>query len=357
MRRNAEAYDIDTAIDALTQAVLGQPVTLTRLDLAKRTGVSPEDQARRWRMLGYPETASDVIAFTSSDIGSLLATQRLVDLEIVEEASEEAFIRTLGRTFSRLAEWQVRVLLHSLLESETGPPTEKDLRRLGEMLQLGAEIQENVWRHHLLGAATRLMVQHGAAPDSEPACVGFVDIVGFTSRSRSLTGAELGALVDRFESVVSDLIADHAGRVVKTIGDEVVFVVDDPVEAAWLAVELAEQHTQDATFPNVRVGMAYGEILNRLGDVLGPVVNMASRLTQVALPGRSVIDSTMAEHVAGTPGLRLRKLRRMNVKGFDSVEPWLLKPAHEHHRGGLRGAFENILEDAADGIAMRLPQL
>ena len=46
---------------------------------------------------------------------------------------------------------------------------------------------------HLLGAASRMVLQHSVDTDSEPACAGFVDIVGYTTQSRSLDGA---ALVD-----------------------------------------------------------------------------------------------------------------------------------------------------------------
>lgn len=119
-------------------------------------------------------------------------------------------------------------------------------------------------------------------------------------------------------------------------------------------MELAAQSVHDPTFPNVRVGMAYGDVLHRLGDVLGPVVNMASRLTSVALPGRVIIDPRLADRVKGAAGLRLRKVRRINVKGFDSVQPWSLKLTREDR--SLRNAFEDLLEDATEDLAMRLPR-
>ena len=110
-----------------------------------------------------------------------------------------------------------------------------------------------------------------------------------------MTRTELTDMVERFEEVTTGLITDHHGRVVKTIGDEVLFVLDDPKEAALLALELLEQHLDDDTFPEVRIGMAYGNVLHHMGDVFGPVVNLASRLTSVARPGSAVIDREMAE--------------------------------------------------------------
>lgn len=356
MAQGDDRSDGALVADALAEVLLGQRLTLTRKDLTKRTGTATETTAARWRTLGYPEVADDDVAFTKADAESLKAVEKLMQLGLVDPDNEESFIRTIGRTFSRLAEWQVRALLQSVLANETAHLTAKDIRSLNEMLTLGAKVQEHVWRRHLFGAAARLLPQYTAPTDSELACAGFVDIVGFTSRSRSMTGTELAAFVDRFESVASDLIAEHGGRVVKTIGDEVLFVADDPVEAAWLGAELAEQQAHDGSFPKVRVGMAFGEVHNRLGDVLGPVVNMASRLTSAALPGRVMIDPAMADHVKGTSGLRVRRMRRVHVKGFDPVEPWSLRLAQKDRRSGLRGVFEDMLDDAAEDIAMRLPQ-
>lgn len=351
-----ESDDVSEIIEAITETLLGQPLTLTRLEVAKKSGLAPELNASRWRALGFPEVPDDDIAFTKADVDALKATEALIRLGFIDRDTEEAFIRTVGRTFARLAEWQVRAMLRSLLESETGALTGKDFKHLSETLRLASRVQDYVWRRHLVGAANRLVLAHAVDAEAEPACAGFVDIVGYTTRSRSMSGAELSAWVEHFESVVTDLITEHSGRVVKTIGDEVFFVVDDPVEAAWLGLELTEQHLHDPAFPNVRVGMAYGDLLNRLGDVFGPVVNMASRLTSVARPGRAVLDDELARLARDTPGLRLRKMRRMSVKGFETVEPWSLKRAREDRRPGIRGAVGTIIENVGDDVASRLPQ-
>jgi adenylate cyclase len=352
---NTGSDDVSAIIEAITETLLGQPLTLTRLEVAKKSGLPPELNASRWRALGFPEVPDDDVAFTKADVDALKATETLIQLGFIDRQTEEAFIRTVGRTFARLAEWQVRAMLRSLLESETGALTGKDFKQLSETLRLGSKVQDYVWRRHLVGAANRLVLAHAVDAEAEPACAGFVDIVGYTTRSRSMSGSELAAWVEHFESVVTDLITEHSGRVVKTIGDEIFFVVDDPVEAAWLGLELTEQHLHDPAFPNVRVGMAYGDLLNRLGDVFGPVVNMASRLTSVARPGRAVVDEELARLAKDTAGLRLRKMRRMSVKGFETVEPWSLKRAREERRPGIRGAVGTIFEEAAEGVAARLP--
>ena len=356
MSDDQESFDASAAIEAVTEALLGQSPTLTRLEVAKKSGLAPEVNAARWRALGFPEVADDDVAFTKADVDALKVTEALINLGFIERDSEEAFIRTVGRTFARLAEWQVRGILRSALEGESGTVSGRDLKQVSEILRLGSKVQDYVWRRHLVGAASRMVLQHSEDTDSEPACAGFVDIVGYTTRSRSMTSDELSALVERFESVVTDLITEHSGRVVKTIGDEIFFVVDDPREAAWLGVELTEQHVHDDSFPNVRVGMAYGDLLYRLGDVFGPVVNMASRLTSVARPGRAVVDKQFAELAKDERGIRLRRMPRTRIKGFETVEPWALKRERIDRRKGLRGAVGDVIEGAAEDVAMRLPQ-
>ena len=121
--------------------------------------------------------------------------------------------------------------------------------------------------------------------------VVFVDIVGYTSRSRTLSETELVQWLEAFESEAAQLAVERGGRIIKNIGDEVLIVADDPAAAADIALELTRRGADDDdSFPPVRAGLAYGDVVNRLGDVFGPVVNVASRLTSVARPGTVLVD-------------------------------------------------------------------
>jgi adenylate cyclase len=153
---------------------------------------------------------------------------------------------------------------------------------------------------------------------------GFADIVGFTSLSRTAGEDELADLVERFESVTSGVIAEHRGRVVKMIGDEVLFVVQSPKAAADIAVGLMGWSDGEKN-PQLRIGMAYGRVISWLGDVYGPVVNVASRLTSVARPGSVVIDRELASALEDEESFKLRKIRRVSVRGYSHLEPWVLK--------------------------------
>ncbi len=348
-------FDPSRVISAMSVFLLGDQPSLTRKDVAAQSGVQLDVARERWRTLGFPEVADDEVAFTQADVEALRLTQALIDAGVLTEGTEQAFIRTTGHTFARLAEWQAQAILGPLLASDDD---QIPLEMIGEIVPSAERVQSYVWRRHLLSAANRLILRETASSEGSKMCAGFADIVGYTSRSRQMSTAELATLIERFEEVTTRLITDHGGQVIKTIGDEVLFVVDSPYECALLALELLEQHVADDEFPEVRVGMAYGHVLNRLGDVFGPVVNVASRLTSVARPGRAVMDKAMSEALRDEDDLRVRPMRRTAVKGYEHLEPWSLKRPRDTDRGrpDLREAIEDVIEDVADGVSLMPPR-
>ena len=322
--------DPSVVIDAITELMLGEAPHLRRGDVSEQSGVPPDVARARWRALGFPEADDDDVAFTQADVEALGLTQELIGLGVIDADTEQAFVRTIGRSFARLAEWQARAFLGSMVPADAdADDAAGQLEMLQKVVPLGERVQAYVWRRHLVNAASRLLLTGSDDTDVTPMCVGFVDIVGYTTRSRHMSRTELTDMVERFEEVTTGLITDHRGRVVKTIGDEVLFELDDTKEAALLALELLDQHLNDDAFPEVRIGMAHGNVLHHMGDVFGPVVNVASRLTSVARPGSAVIDRAMAETLRGDDDLRLKRMRRTSVKGYEHLEPWSLKRPRE----------------------------
>jgi adenylate cyclase len=320
----SEPLEPQQVVELLEEHLLGSHPTMTGPQIAAAVGISMDLARQRWRSLGFSAVEDDEVIFTEADLEAMRLTQRLHDLGMVNDDDEAALIRTLGRSFARLAEWQL-----GLLGREIDPAklSGEDLAAVvAEVTPVIEQVQNYIWRRHVLSAASRLLL----APPSESegsasAGIGFADIVGYTRQTRSLKQEELARLVDVFEARALAIVTAHNGRIIKTIGDEILFAADRPQDAAHIALELVEENLVDEDFPQLRVGLAWGPVLNRLGDVFGPTVNIAARLTSVARPGRVLTDKDLAEALQGDPDFKLRRMRRTAVKGYRRLEPWKLR--------------------------------
>jgi adenylate cyclase len=368
-------------IEEVERALLGSKRVFTRKEVADRAGVPLDVAEELWQQLGFPRTGDDDVAFTKEDLKALQRTNELISLGILTPDSQAALVRTWGRSFARLAEWQVNLLAEIAIEDDTPQETLSEL--MDAVLPRVEKLQSYVWRRHLEGAASRLL-DHAAdeAPGTTSTmAVGFVDIVGYTGQSKTLTDSELVHWVEYFENEMTRTVVDLGGRVIKTIGDEVLFVTDDPVSAAEVALIVTERgEDADDEFPRVRAGIAYGDVVSRLGDVYGPIVNIAARLTSVARPGSVLVDRGAYEILSGpiaedavdttelpAPGegpslskildraadelaqfspytqagdYRFRRLPRKSVKGYSRLEPWLLRRSKEARSKEARGKHD-----------------
>ena len=133
-------------------------------------------------------------------------------------------------------------------------------------------------------------------------------------------------LVQRFEGLAADVVTIGGGRVVKTVGDEVLFTADDPVAAAVIALSISERMAVDDVVPDVRIGISHGPVLRSLGDVYGPTVNLASRLTALAQPGTVITDPRTGQALQDHPQILLVAQRRRQVRGFGILQPLLVTP-------------------------------
>jgi adenylate cyclase len=122
----------------------------------------------------------------------------------------------------------------------------------------------------------------GVDVDTFELAIGFADLVGSTTLADNRTLAELSAALDGFERTASEVVAAGGGRVVKFIGDEVMFRAPDPDAACAIAVDLTERVRADPDLPPLRAGVAFGDVVSRDGDFYGPTVNLAARITKLS---------------------------------------------------------------------------
>jgi adenylate cyclase len=322
----SEPGEVDSAREALECLLLDGPRKYTRLQIAEKAGMPPERTQRLWRALGFPDATDDDPAFTDADVTALDVLSTLIDSGFVGPENEASIARAMGQSLSRLADWQTDLLAEALARAAGDDPmsvtAENVVEAAKELLPRLREVQDYVWRRHLAANADRMLATgHG---DRRELAVGFADLVGYTSRSRGMGGRELGRMVEDFESIATEVIARHHGRVVKTVGDGVLFTTASAVDAAEVGLELPQVWDSDER-PPLRVGAAYGEVLTRLGDVFSPVVNMAARLTSIARPGTLLVDRELAHRLSDDPRFKTRKLRRVSVRGYEHLQPWLVR--------------------------------
>ncbi|MGY1842137.1 adenylate/guanylate cyclase domain-containing protein [Modestobacter sp. SYSU DS0875] len=330
--------------------------------MAELAGMPAERTQRLWRALGFADVADDDPAFTDADVTALARLSALIDSGLVDPQTEASIARAMGQALSRLADWQTDLLAARLAEAgadagagvdagtgvEAGVAAEV-LRSTEALLPLMSELQDYVWRRHLAANAGRLALTSGA--DRRELAVGFVDLVGYTSRSRGMGGRELGVMVEDFEGLAADVIARHRGRVVKTVGDGVLFTCADAVDAVEIALRLPVEWSAEDR-PPLRVGAAYGPVLTRLGDVYSPVVNLASRLTSIAHPSTVLVDRELARRLLGSPAYRVRPLRQVSVRGYDQLQPWLVRRREDGDPPGV-AALEELLDEIARDVLGR----
>jgi adenylate cyclase len=155
--------------------------------------------------------------------------------------------------------------------------------------------------------------------------VGFVDLVGYTEVTGSLSARELAAVLIDFDERTAQAVRQGNGQVVKMIGDEAMFVTEDPADACQIALDLVASFGEDKT-PPVRVGLATGEMVSVFGDLYGPDVNLAARLVTVAEPKTVVVSQRTRD---GTPGFLFDALATRPLKGFPvPITPYRLVSSH-----------------------------
>ncbi|AGM08945.1 adenylate/guanylate cyclase domain-containing protein [Amycolatopsis keratiniphila] len=324
----------DALQQRLERILLGGKRKYTRLEVAEKAGVPEERSRRLWRALGFATVDDDEVVFTDADIEAIRTADQLMNSGLIDPSIELAVTRALGQHLSRLAEWQVHMLWTMITENKEIGSSERQIGRLVERLLPELEkVQEFVWRRHLAAYAGRAMAQPDEDLEARTEVVGFVDMVGYTRLTRQVDEEELTDILDRFESVATEVIADHHGRIVKMIGDEVLFVADSAVDGAEIALALSQRADADEALPSVRAGLASGRILSRFGDVYGSVVNLAARLTSTARPGTILVDKELATELSEFPQFEVRTRRPVSVRGYNRLRPSSLRRARDRPAG------------------------
>jgi adenylate cyclase len=146
--------------------------------------------------------------------------------------------------------------------------------------------------------------------------VAFADLVGFTRLGEQIAPEDLGAVAERLFSVAREVVEPPV-RLVKTIGDAVLLTAAEPDTLVHTALELvaaSDAAAVDGTFPQIRVGVAYGPTVARGGDIFGRAVNLASRVTTIARAGSVLATREVRDASAGE--FRWSSAHARRIKGL-----------------------------------------
>lgn len=330
-------------------ALLGGERKYTRDEVSELTGVSLERTAALWTAMGFAVGSEPGERnYTDADVQSLRELSLLSEIGVLTSGIEGPMVRATAQAMSRLAEWQVSLMIQHLGEellrgqpSDGEDPFTEDFvvqsvhRATEFMLPLMQSLQTHVWRRHLAAAVERSVVQASDSTETQLLAIGFADMVGYTHRTRRIDVGGLNDLLEEFQSTATRVIAENHGWIIKNLGDEVMFAVANPDNAAavGLALQAAIKNLDD--LPMIRIGMAYGPVLLRFGDAFGSVVNIAARLTSSAKPGTVLVDNVFTEGLTPNDAVDTKSLRPIKVRGFSKLRPHLLRYSKHSERGDL----------------------
>ncbi len=305
----------------LSSRLVGDP-TLTSPDVERRVGMPMERLRALWRALGFPPVAEDQLAFSEADVEVLT---RILELQREQGTGDDIvlqLVRVSGQALARIAETEAEIFAHADTNVE---PT--DVSVLAARLTAVEPFLRYIWRRHLAAAVGRKILGGEGLAGESVVTVGFADLVGFTDLSRNLEARALAEVIARFERNVYECVPRHNGRVIKMLGDEVMFSVAVAADGAEIALDLIDLHANDSLLPAIRAGIACGPALAWEGDLFGMTVNLASRLVDAARPSTVLMSSEMAIALADNPAYAQHRLRRLKLKGFGLVRACRLERA------------------------------
>lgn len=324
---------------AYTEALLGGPARYTPPEVWRQAGADEALARDMWRAMGFASIPDDEVALTEADVDALRDINAHLTLAGLDPDVAIRFTRLLGQTMGRVADALATLIesavgdgLSEMAGLESSDPADVALTAASAVLPMVERELQYLFRRHLYAAAMRRIAP---LADHEDQVVGFADVVQFTRLSGQMNEADLADLLETFEAETADLITAHGGRVVKLIGDAVMFTVDDDGAAAELALAMVEAFGEGR--PDLRVGLGHGEVIARQGDLFGPTVNLASRLVGYARPGTVLIDGPLAEHLADDDRFEIRSLGNRDLKGLGRTAIFVLRRAPAADAATRRG--------------------
>ena len=265
--------------------------------------------------IGLPSDPGAAITAAEAETVRLLV---LASRDVLGEEATIQLARVAGNAMARVAETLVGTfrLQVEVPRRDAGTRYVDIVKEYSDLTEtwLPAFVRtlDTILRRQMVAVAERMWsTDEERSAVTLPRTIGFVDLVGYTSSASTLSVRQLTTVLIDFDKRTADVVARGNGQIVKTIGDEAMFVTEDARDACQIALDLVE--ASGGELPPVRVGLATGDVISVFGDLYGPDVNLAARLVAVADPATAVVS----EHVRGAAsGFRFEPMAPLSLKGF-----------------------------------------
>ncbi len=281
-------------------------------------GVDAETISRAWRSFGLPDPTEPVLG-----ANDLEALRTWLDVSaLLGESGATGLARVVGAGTARLAEAESAALRAGMDgqvdRGHTGSEavSAQAYVVVADLVPRIGNVLDTVHRHHIEAARRHFELVAPGFDDAIRCGIGFADLSDFTHMSQELPLTELSVLLAEFDAASSRTISDGGGRVVKFLGDAVMFVAPTARSLAAIALGLVHHPKAEMACLQLRAGIAFGDVLAQDGDYFGPPVNLAARLVAAAEPGQVLGDAAVVAQlgpdfhaVAGEP----RQLRGIDL--------------------------------------------
>lgn len=161
------------------------------------------------------------------------------------------------------------------------------------------------------------------AEESVPAGMGLVqvertvvfsDLEGFTAFTRERGDLEASALLTDHYDAVDAIVRSRGGSVVKKLGDGHMLSFEQPAAAVMASLDLVAAAPGDL---RLRAGAHGGEVVTTGSDLLGDVVNVAARVTDLAGGGETVVTAVVRDRAGRLPRIVYEPARLETVSGIE----------------------------------------
>ena len=240
----------------------------------------------------------------------------------------ERWLRVYGDTLRRIAEteadwWRTQIVWPRLASGMTPAEMLAATNEFGEeidslteqaLLAIYHANQEHTWNENLIeeleDALDRAGLRNKMA--TSPA-ICFLDITGYTRLTEERGDQAAADLATRLTPLVQRPAERHGGKVVKWLGDGVMFHFRNPSDAVIAALEMREA-VSSAALPPAHIGLHTGPVVFQGGDYFGRTVNVAARIAEQAKPGQVLVTQEIVDRV-GSGEVAFEPIGSVALKG------------------------------------------